>query len=862
MKVPVNICNVMDTLKQVPFRRFWIAEFCLAESLRSSPPIPLEAICALAGRLTDNHIFLGEGSPPSDTHGSPSVIRLVRLVKFDRFGTPVLYCREAQTDAKPVFHVRMFRAPSSIQGIVLVNGLARNASRDVISFFRTCICQAKHPDIWRTYDALRGEGKVQRKNIEPTCPIHGDAEFLIPELCLGITDDTEEASGQTIWSWIKENAATQKEPNAGCRSAYAPLDVGEIRLLRFFPVRLGRKGHVDVPMATIKHKLDETPKFVALSYCWGSSTRDCLLPMLTRETLEITQHLGQIIRDLVTSGITDVWIDQICIDQDNLEEKAIQVAQMLQIYKAADEVLIHLGPLSVSDKVVRFVKDIAPRCLRDGLSTAKFPTGLSQEDVKCWLAFRAARSTPWFSRVWIVQEMSVNPRTSLLLGNERVPWDDFLAADKLTNDQFFTSSVPLDIIGIYSMPLFARIRRQQQHKGGYDAVELFEILNSARFLKSSEPKDKVYAFLGVFDQTSVGKWLPFPDYRRDVADVYTSFAASYTLNGYALGLLQLAGTSQTSPDHQSSMPSWVPDWTFGNVMLRSLRLNRAFEHGEDGFSAGTRFEGSAGPGTISLGENLSKRIGEDNIDQGSGLPNRSIDLGDFFDRHRPRDPGLRRNDSILLPLISHIKAGSDDSHTSINVKTALFDEVNELTKLRLFEASLRRQFPDQELQKLEDALFELNGEAQELVSAHIDDDVSERTYRLARTLIADSWKEKNSSDLAHVHDHWLQALRNAKEGVPSGETDSDPLMPRYAGRVRQTLQNRMFGVTKGRRMGIFPSTTQLGDRVGIVAGLDLPCVFSERTEGFAFVGEAYVEGVMYGEFEETEEATFRELKIV
>ena len=92
---------------------------------------------------------------------------------------------------------------------------------------------------------------------------------------------------------------------------------------------------------------------------------------------------------------------------------------MLKIYRAADEVLIHLGQLSAPDKVVHFVKHIAPPWLQQDVTSANFPATLSPEDLACWFAFREARSSSWFSRTWIVQEMSANPNTFMLLGTER-----------------------------------------------------------------------------------------------------------------------------------------------------------------------------------------------------------------------------------------------------------------------------------------------------------------------------------------------------------------------------------------------------------------------------------------------------------
>ena len=880
VEVPQLLYGLLNGLKQansmrkgmgqVSFERFWIAELCLAEPLRSSPPIPLEAICALAGCVTDNHVFFEAASPQPDSLSDPPVVKLVRLVKFDRLGTPVLHCRDVRPVGKSNFHLRMLSTEqNTARGTVFVNGLARDASQDVISFLRTCTCETNPSEVPAEYSAaLQLQLDDPKRKVAPDCPIHGDAvEFLIPELCLPAADAIERSGEHSIWNWIRENASTEKEPDARRLAAYAPLHAGQIRLLHFFPLRLGRKGNLDAPMATITHKLGQTPKFAALSYCWGSSTRDCLLPMLTGEIVKITEHLGQIVRELVQCGITDVWIDQICIDQDNLEEKSIQVAQMLHIYKAADEVLIHLGPLSAPEKVARFVRDVAPRCLQQGLPS----TNLSPEDLACWFAFIKARKSSWFSRTWIVQEMSVNPKTSVLLGLERVPWDDFLAADSLTNTELFYSSIPPDIVAMHSIPVFAKIRRQQQQRGGYDAVDLFEILVFTRFLNASEPKDKIFAFLGLFDPTSIGKWLPFPNYRRHVADVYTSFAAAYALNGYVLPLLQLAGTSQTSRDHQSLLPSWVPDWSFGNVLFRSLRQNRAFEHGSQTFSSGFGFEGSAALRSLPVAA-----IAEAVPHHGFGVAWRRNSIGDFSNRNQGRDERQSMTDAILLPIMDHYKASNSETQASILVKTALFDEVIGLTKIRLYEELLRTHIHGQELQTPSEALLELNKEAIELVSAHIK--AEDRGYRLAKTMIADTWRDKDSTDMAEVHSQWLRGLDEVKEGMLPEVLGTNSPVHKYVGRVRQTLHNRMFGVTKGCRMGIFPSTSQIGDRVGIVAGLDLPCVFSkcanerpsqrpverseEFSERFAFVGEAYVEGVMYGEFEETKEAKFRDLEIV
>ena len=217
-------------------------------------------------------------------------------------------------------------------------------------------------------------------------------------------------------------------------------------------------------------------------------------------------------------------------------------------------------------------------------------------------------------------------------------------------------------------------------------------------------------------------------------------------------------------------------------------------------------------------------------------------------------------DSILLLLINYIIAGDSNNRASILVKTALFDEIVQRTELRSFEKSLQGHIHGMELQTPRAALLESAKEAAEMILEHIDS--SDGIGRLARTLIADTWKEKDNVDLVGMFHGWIDELENIETGAMNERLTGDSPILKYGGRVRQTLQNRVFGMTKGDRMGIFPSTARPGDQVGIVAGLDLPCIFSKRGEEFAYVGEAYVEGVMFGEFRETDEVMFRDLKII
>lgn len=85
------------------------------------------------------------------------------------------------------------------------------------------------------------------------------------------------------------------------------------------------------------------PSFKALSYAWGPNDRTHSL-FISGEEIKITSSLDAALRHLRHPTETvSLWIDQICINQDDADEKTEQVALMSNIYRLADQVLVWLG---------------------------------------------------------------------------------------------------------------------------------------------------------------------------------------------------------------------------------------------------------------------------------------------------------------------------------------------------------------------------------------------------------------------------------------------------------------------------------------------------------------------------------------
>lgn len=125
--------------------------------------------------------------------------------------------------------------------------------------------------------------------------------------------------------------------------SYQALETDSIRLLTFNPER--SLGGTDL---LLKHVPRDQAQYVALSYCWGSALTQSPI-LLNGQVFLVTENLWDALTAIWTFHREElanlsIWIDAICIDQDNVLEKNFQVAQMWRIYSEAQRVLAWLGP--------------------------------------------------------------------------------------------------------------------------------------------------------------------------------------------------------------------------------------------------------------------------------------------------------------------------------------------------------------------------------------------------------------------------------------------------------------------------------------------------------------------------------------
>jgi hypothetical protein len=180
--------------------------------------------------------------------------------------------------------------------------------------------------------------------------------------------------GSTSTSAPKSPARAPRDPVLTASDSlyeYSPVGENDIRLLR---IESGEP--CDSLDCNIFHSTPGTDPFEAVSYTWADSTGDSSLTSLVtvhkshdispRRQVRVTRNCEAALRRLRSRGeAKTVWIDAICINQQDISERGHQVRHMPQIYSTAKQVLVYLGEAyDNSESVLNAIQDIHV-CLSD-----------------------------------------------------------------------------------------------------------------------------------------------------------------------------------------------------------------------------------------------------------------------------------------------------------------------------------------------------------------------------------------------------------------------------------------------------------------------------------------------------------------
>ncbi|KAF9875282.1 hypothetical protein CkaCkLH20_07102 [Colletotrichum karsti] len=355
--------------------------------------------------------------------------------------------------------------------------------------------------------------------------------------------------------------------------------------------------------------------YYALSYTWGAAEFDSeptedqadTYPIaLNNRSFQVRQNLHDALFHLRTN-LPDawLWIDAICINQDDLRERAEQVSLMDVIYTNAVKTIAWLGKSSPGLPRAFQIMSQASRILRAaGLLIAVASEDLSlrlQERLGNWLSLEdwdylsELFTRRWFSRLWIFQEVVLAREITISCGNTLIPWRvvaDF-AALAYHSGSMMQLFLQLEAMSRPNSPLecmrqsvanVALIEKARLVCGGRGIIKLstqeYPFLGASFDLPNDSPedflillmfstpntgmsdkRDRFYGLFGILKKFLKHVDIDVPwakvDYEEPLADVYTRMTRAIILHDGRLDILCFAGKLLAKIE---DVPSWVSEW--------------------------------------------------------------------------------------------------------------------------------------------------------------------------------------------------------------------------------------------------------------------------------------------------------------
>ncbi|KAI1327451.1 heterokaryon incompatibility protein-domain-containing protein [Xylariaceae sp. FL0255] len=357
---------------------------------------------------------------------------------------------------------------------------------------------------------------------------------------------------------------------------YTALDLKDIRLVQLLPAKMS-----SIACEIIHVPLHYPPAYTAVSYAWGDADdkRDILVDSIP---VAISANLYEALEALRDRDKTTlVWADAICINQQDRDERNKQVQCMTDIYAKAKVVSLWLGPEeNQSELAMEFLKEVYGTKDNGNRIKALLSTPSLRKAVSATVALF---QRDYWNRLWVVQEVFNARDIMVYCGQAKIQWQAFETASEVFKrvgndmDVLFPAASAY-VFTKHDKPLTYAQTLAYEGPGSllnFNDLEenapetLLQVMRACRRKFCSDPRDKVYAVLGISSadmrnelrgiQSQTAQKFPV-DYRLSVKDIYTN-VVDYLL--HTTRRLDVICESVQFPLHTRpvSLPSWVPDWS-------------------------------------------------------------------------------------------------------------------------------------------------------------------------------------------------------------------------------------------------------------------------------------------------------------
>ncbi|KAI1124898.1 heterokaryon incompatibility protein-domain-containing protein [Nemania abortiva] len=331
--------------------------------------------------------------------------------------------------------------------------------------------------------------------------------------------------------------------------------------------------------------------YIALSYVWGSNNYTHEI-QVGDYRFNVTRNLNLALRNLRRKDrCMRLWVDAICINQNDVNERNHQVQQMRRIYSSALETIIYLGGSTgghTGCSAWNFLERHATWATNEnGDPDPNLPANKEKEIYFCGELLDVeidVLARPWFRRLWVLQEAVVSKALSIQCGLRRISWDDFCKAVLLTprySDQYGFNLNRTGQIETVRDIFQARCEYHALHGMGHllpswssqvqmrkrNTLDILNLLQRTRLHQTSDPRDKIYGLLGVASGIDVYDQGFVVDYNQDCRNVYMRFARNLIHASRNYSLLSYVDHSpfryRSLMVRRFKLPSWVPNWDLG-----------------------------------------------------------------------------------------------------------------------------------------------------------------------------------------------------------------------------------------------------------------------------------------------------------
>ncbi|KAI2633249.1 HET-domain-containing protein [Hypomontagnella submonticulosa] len=391
---------------------------------------------------------------------------------------------------------------------------------------------------------------------------------------------------QILFELLIKYYRTQKGPLPPEGSAiYKELSDIDIRLLTIRKSDNGKPISCDLRRVPFSQGLE----YITLSYVWGDQ-HDKKEIILNGHPFPVGPNLYQALQDISQlKWFTEdsyLWVDAICINQDDNDEKSEQIPRMAQIYRSASQVIVSIVATdSRTELDFEFLCDLAHTCMRvKGWDVLfEFPASIWRitDNVRAmryldkkygrdsWRE-RGRRSLKelfrlsWVSRIWVRQEVALaTDFPTILVGKHHTDIGELMDLWTMTSDTEKRVYEPalLDVFELRFLLDKAPLARDAR-KSLTTPTSLLQAILSNAMAQSTLPSDRIYGTLGIlraFIEENRSESLPpqlAPDYNKNYEEVYHQYAV------YILEKTQDLRLFLTKTRRLKDVPTWVPDFRY------------------------------------------------------------------------------------------------------------------------------------------------------------------------------------------------------------------------------------------------------------------------------------------------------------